>query len=145
MRRLFAPLILLALTSSACLEGDPNPYDHDETSTGNTNSGGSAGGGGVNSGGSTGKLSPVQGSQCSGASVQTVSLTFHNRSQRALRVFWVDFSCQEKLYADVPAGQSYNVSTFASHVWRLRDLVTSSLQGEYVATTTPNQDVDTLP
>lgn len=151
MKRFLGPASLLLCLLAGCLEGDPNPYDRGDEGTGNTgagSNGSSSGSGGTgNSAGTSnaGKLSFAQSSQCSLAATEPVSLTFHNRSQRALHVIWVDFSCQEKLYADVPAGQFYNVSTYATHVWRLRDLVSNGFLGEYVVSATPNQDVDIPP
>lgn len=116
------------LTSAACLEGDPNPYDQKE-STGGTSA----------SGGSTGIMPSDKCSQQTGISVM---LTINNRTQRALRVMWVDYSCQENFFSDLLPGQSFIVATEASHPWRLRDAASNALVLEYLATNAATQSVD---
>lgn len=138
MKQLLGVLALLALTSSACLEGDPNPYDKDESSGGSSTNGGSGNSGTAGNG-------PTGGTHCSLSSTQSVALSFHNRTQRAVQVYWVDYQCQEKLFSDLPVGQTYMISTYATHPWRVRDTVTGALVLEYVASSTLNQDVDINP
>lgn len=124
--RLLPVCWLLACT--ACLEGDPNPYDQKESS-----------GGSSATGGSTGVTSSGKCSQQTGVSVM---LTINNRTQRALRVMWVDYSCKEIFYSDLLPGQSFTTSTQASHPWHLLDATSNALVLEYVATSAATQSVD---
>ncbi len=131
--------LLAALALGACLEGDPNPYDRDtsedEPVAGSSNNGssGSSSSGGFGSIKASGK--------CSQSSGTMATLVLDNRTQRALRIYWVDYNCQEQYYGDVAAGQSFTVTTHATHPWRLRDLVTETLVFEYIAGTAATQNV----
>ena len=46
---------------------------------------------------------------------------FVNIGQRALKVFWLDYSGNRKFYANLHAGQSYQVNTFETHPWLIVD------------------------
>ena len=115
------------LASTACLEGDPNPYDQKESTGGSTATGGSSG------------ITPS--GTCSQPGI-TVMLTINNRTQRALRVMWVDYSCQENFFSDLLPGQSFMIATQAGHPWRLRDATSNALVLEYLATSAATQSVD---
>jgi len=48
-------------------------------------------------------------------------ITFENRSQRTIVVYWIDYSGKEILYRRLVPGQSYDQPTYVSHPWRIRE------------------------
>lgn len=119
MKRLF----LLAAALTACLEGDPNPYD-------------------LQSAGGKGPTSINPGTACSQNTNVPVSLSLNNRSTYTLRVYWVDYGCGEVDYGTLTPGGVFTTSTSATHPWRLREMSSNALVYEYVTGTSPTQSVD---
>ena len=118
------PLLLaLALMTSGCLEGDFNPYAEP------------AGGGG-------GFTILTPGATCSQMTNVPVSLSFNNRSPYTLRVYWVDFACQEVDYGTLAPGGVFSTSTSANHRWRLREVSSNALAYEYVTESSPTQSLE---
>lgn len=115
--------LALVLTATACLEGDPNPYDQQ-----------SAGG--------TGPSAITPGAACSQNTNVPVSLSLNNRSTYTLRVYWVDYGCNEVDYGTLAPGGVFTTRTSATHPWRLRELNGNALVYEYVTGTSPTQSVD---
>lgn len=114
--------LALALFTTACLEGDPNPYA-EQASTGTPTA-----------------IEP--GTACSQTGGAPVSLSLNNRSTYTLRVLWVDYGCQEVDYGTIAPGGVFTTSTSATHPWRLRDVKSGALVYEYVTSTSPTQSVD---
>ncbi|PCH45438.1 MAG: hypothetical protein COC23_07335 [Hyphomicrobiales bacterium] len=46
-----------------------------------------------------------------------VTVTFVNRSPKMQAIYWVDFNGHPKHYRNISPGQSYNQSSYQSHVW----------------------------
>jgi VHL beta domain len=120
--------LALALPTSACLEGDPNPYAEQ------------SGGGGSATAAAPTAISP--GNSCSQSTTAQVSLSLNNLSAYNLRVFWVDYGCQDVDYGSLAPGQTFTTSTLATHPWRLREATSNALVFEYVTGTSPTQSVD---
>ena len=116
-------LFALILATTACLEGDPNPYAQP-------------------SGGGTGPTAINPGTACSQITNAPVSLSLNNRSAYTLRVYWVGYDCQEVDYGALAPGGVFTTSTSATHPWRLRELNGGALVYEYVTGTSPTQSVD---
>ena len=136
--------LVAALVLTGCLEGDPNPTtDSSEGSSGASSSGASGGGG---SSGSFGQPAPAPtlepASVCSQESAQAVNLPFRNAfTDRSVRLFWVDYGCNEVAYDVLGPGQARVQRTFLTHPWRVRDAATNALYKEYVPTTTAPPEV----
>lgn len=123
-------LALLPNTAlTACLVGDPNPYEEDAKggagaaslpSTGPNESPttleDSASPGTLRGDGSGG-IAPS--SSCSQSSTTPIQLEIINESRRDLELYWVDFQCEETFYRTIEQGSSYLQSTFAGHPWRI--------------------------
>lgn len=76
------------------------------------------------------------GSACSGSGGKAMGVNFKNGCSGTIRVYWVDFTCKEKLYHEIAPGASQVQSTFAQHIWRLRDTASGQLLREYVVPAT---------
>ena len=128
-----ATLLVLALAStSACLEGDPNPLAEQ-----------SQGSSGI---GTSDQPSPSPTAEpstaCSQNSTQPVNLPFRNAfTDRSVRLFWVDYSCNEVAYKVLAPGQTHVQQTYVGHPWRVRDASTNALYKELVPTTAPPEVV----
>ena len=68
----------------------------------------------------------------SGNSDHATAITFHNRFDRAVRVFWVAGDGELKPYGEVPGGGERRFATFAGHQWVL-DFAADDLAGIFVA------------
>jgi Cys-rich repeat protein len=64
----------------------------------------------------------------------SVSLDFVNNSDTALDLFWVDYSNQETSYGSLAAGTKVPMTTYPTHVWRLRN-ASGLLVTQYTVTT----------
>jgi hypothetical protein len=66
---------------------------------------------------------PVQGPSgtCSGDSDQVVDFTITNTTANPVEVFWVGWDCNEVSYAVVQPGEAVPMSSYATHVWVIRD------------------------
>ncbi len=53
--------------------------------------------------------------------------TFVNTRSTAVRVYWLNYSCHEVLYATIQPGQSYVQSTFTGNIWNVRDASTNQV------------------
>ena len=60
------------------------------------------------------------------------SITFENRLDRRVRIFWVDVGGRSKGYGHVDPGATKTISTFVGHVW-LGDFTANDLTGVFVA------------
>ncbi|HVJ94502.1 MAG TPA: hypothetical protein VM580_32165 [Labilithrix sp.] len=125
------PLVILgALLLTSCLEGDPNPFA-DAGTSGDASSGGP-------SSVPTGQPSSV----CSQQSAQAVNLPFRNEfSDRTVRLYWVNYQCQEVAYGAVKPKTTYVQQTYVGHPWRVRDASTNALYKEFIPTTTAPPEV----
>lgn len=119
-------LFALALVATACLEGDYNPYAEPR--------GGSAS--------TTAPTAITPGTACSQSTNVPVNLSFQNRSPYTLRVYWVDYRCQEVDYGTLAPAGTFESNTSATHPWRLREASSNNLVFEYVTGTSPTQSVD---
>jgi hypothetical protein len=52
---------------------------------------------------------------------EPAAIHFVNRTQRLVRLFWVDLSGKRELRARVEPGQAFRVRTFAGHAWVATD------------------------
>lgn len=73
-----------------------------------------------------------------------VSIDFVNQSAAMLDIFWVQQDGSEKLFGSAPAGGKFTQATYATHIWRVRD-VKGNLVMEYTANSDPQQTVTILP
>jgi hypothetical protein len=53
---------------------------------------------------------------------QATTVTFLNRSASAIRLYWLDYGGQRKLYATINQGESRTQSTYMTHPWVITDL-----------------------
>lgn len=44
-----------------------------------------------------------------------------------MRVYWVNYSCQEVLYSTLQPGQTYVQASFAGSIWNARDVSTNQV------------------
>ncbi|MBM4063952.1 MAG: hypothetical protein FJ265_23070, partial [Planctomycetes bacterium] len=65
-------------------------------------------------------------------SADETSITFENRLDRKVRVFWIDTAGEPKPYGELAPGQSREQHTFAGHAW-LCDFGPNDLAGVFVA------------
>lgn len=72
------------------------------------------------------------GTACSGQGGKAMGVNFTNGCTATIKVYWVDFACKENLYHEIAPGMSQVQSTFADHIWRLRDAASGELLREYV-------------
>ncbi|MCW5834925.1 MAG: hypothetical protein KIS78_21165 [Labilithrix sp.] len=136
--------VLAALALAGCLDGDPNPTN--EPGQGSSGASGSSSSGGAGSSGASGQPAPAPtvepSGACSQSSAQAVNLPFRNAfTDRSVRLFWVDYGCNEVGYDVLAPGQARVQQTFVSHPWRVRDAATNALYKEYVPTTTAPPEV----
>jgi M6 family metalloprotease-like protein/CSLREA domain-containing protein len=68
---------------------------------------------------------------CSTGGGSSASVQFVNNSSVAVNVYWVNFSCQEVLYRTLQPGASYTQGTFVNHPWRVRNVQTGAVMGEF--------------
>ncbi|MGO8993901.1 MAG: hypothetical protein ACLQVI_11270 [Polyangiaceae bacterium] len=62
-----------------------------------------------------------------------VTITFVNNAPCPVELWWVDFTCQEQLYAVIASnGGNVGQDTFEGHVWRLREPGTERVLLQYV-------------
>lgn len=52
---------------------------------------------------------------------QPASVTFVNAGSRPVSIVWVDYEGKERPYSTLKPGERYTQSTFATHVWRIKD------------------------
>ncbi len=57
----------------------------------------------------------------SGSGGASIQLRLHNPSDRELEAFWIDSEGQPKSYAKIAPGGSWEIATYAGHVWQLKD------------------------
>lgn len=74
----------------------------------------------------------------------SVEYRFLNRTGRALKAFWVDYSGREVYYATILPGRAWTVATYATHPWRLRDARTGRVAFTVIAKQR-NTEVSLLP
>ena len=82
--------------------------------------------------------SETQGLKSGNGSVET-TLNLSNNSGNTLKLNWVDFEGAEQAFMDITNGEA-TVSTFNTHIWRIRDL-SGSFIFEYTATDQPIQEI----
>ncbi len=68
------------------------------------------------------------------ASTCQTYIRFTNSSSQTIRVFWLNYSNQETLYATVSPGVAYWQHTYYSHTWIVRDLQGNQLKRFTVST-----------
>ncbi len=59
--------------------------------------------------------------RCSRTGDVAATLTFVNRTNRTVDVYWIDYECKEQLWFTLAPGQRINQDTFVTHVWLVRD------------------------
>jgi len=75
----------------------------------------------------TSKVPRLEGREGSGKETRSLSgdvateLTFENRSQRTIVVYWIDYRGEEVFYRRLVPGQSYDQPTYVTHPWRIRE------------------------
>ncbi len=78
---------------------------------------------------------------CSDDGEGRAHVTFRNTSTRRVSVQWVSYACQELPAGDVEPGQTLDVDTFVTHVFRVRDPASQALLLES-RITQPSSEVD---
>jgi dipeptidyl aminopeptidase/acylaminoacyl peptidase len=84
----------------------------------------------------TTKLPPQARWRASAASTRATSITFRNRHDRPVRLFWVDGEGLPRSYGELAAGAERSQATFVGHVW-LADFAADDLAGVFVAAPSP--------
>jgi dipeptidyl-peptidase-4 len=64
----------------------------------------------------TPRIAPTERSLLGGPEV---NLSFHNRTDKPLRMFWIDNAGKARPYATIPPGTTHQQHTFVGHVWHL--------------------------
>jgi len=54
-------------------------------------------------------------------SLISTSITFINKSERTVNIFWIDYQGKRKFYLRLPSGQIHNQPTFLTHPWLITD------------------------
>ncbi len=49
------------------------------------------------------------------------TIKFVNKSERAVKVYWIDYDGNRKLYGTVKDGESYEGKTYLTHPWLITD------------------------
>jgi hypothetical protein len=70
---------------------------------------------------------------CSTGGGRSTYLRFVNLTWRTVKVYWVDYNCNEHLYKSLGAYRSYWQQTHGGHMWRVYDS-SGRLLNESVAT-----------
>ncbi|MGB2864212.1 MAG: DPP IV N-terminal domain-containing protein [Sedimentisphaerales bacterium] len=66
-------------------------------------------------------LEPLRRPRSSRRTGEETSITFINRTNKDIEIYWVDSERQRKHYATVVAGDQHRQHTFAGHVWLVTD------------------------
>jgi hypothetical protein len=128
-------LLLLATMFVGCLDGDPNPTDPTQNAS-------SSGIGGSTSGSPSPSPTTQPSGTCSQQNAQAVNLPFRNNfADRSVKIFWVDYGCNEQAYNTIAPGGTHVQQTYVGHPWRVRDAVTNALYKEVVPSTTAPPEV----
>jgi hypothetical protein len=53
-------------------------------------------------------------------SLDSVNITFTNKSKRLLHINWIDYTGSEVTYKDLADGASWDVPTYQTHPWLIR-------------------------
>ena len=69
----------------------------------------------------TSSLEPLRRPRSSRRTGEETSITFINRTNKDIEIYWVDSERQRKHYATVAAGDQHRQHTFAGHVWLVTD------------------------
>ncbi len=69
----------------------------------------------------TSSLEPLRRWRSSRQTGQETSITFINRTDKDVDIYWIDSEGQRKHYATVAAGDQHRQHTFAGHVWLVTD------------------------
>jgi len=73
--------------------------------------------------------------QASGPSQEETYVTFINRTQNSIELYWVNTSRQQRRYTTIQAGKQHRQHTYAGHVW----LITNQ-DGKHLAVFTATQE-----
>ena len=95
-------------------------------------------------GGSYTIATPGHPAECSKNSNQSASFALTNHRAEAVRVLWVNYSCNEVEYAQVAPNAAMSMNTFVTHWWRIRSVSTGNVVAEFVLDA-PGQYSITLP
>ena len=76
---------------------------------------------GCNSPTPNGSDSPSEQGLRSLASTTTAKITFANESGEEVKVYWLDFQGNRKLYRVLHPGESYDQETYLTHPWLITD------------------------
>ena len=66
-------------------------------------------------------LEPLRRPQSSRQTGEETSITFINRINKEIEIYWIDSERQQKHYVTVAAGDQYRQDTFDGHVWLVTD------------------------
>jgi hypothetical protein len=56
------------------------------------------------------------------------SVVFENNSGQPVKIYWITFAGERKLYKEIASGQAYLQSTYVSHIWAIADSAGKCLQ-----------------
>lgn len=73
-------------------------------------------------------------SLCSELATVEVVVTFINNTSETVNVYWLDYQCQEILYATLRPGMRLEQSTYVLHPWRVRSASTQTVLMDYAPT-----------
>lgn len=60
-------------------------------------------------------------------SVSVAELEIENSCGYSIEVFWVNYQCEEASYQVISGGDSWSVTSFVTHPWRIRDEASGDL------------------
>ena len=69
----------------------------------------------------TGSLEPTYGRQRSTETGEETSITFVNKTEAVIEIYWIDASGQRRHYTNLKAGERHEQHTYAGHVWLITD------------------------
>lgn len=78
----------------------------------------------------------------SGDGTTSVTLVIENNANYDVSVFWIDFEGRERIYFSAAPGDVYEVGTYSTHIWRVRDSHGEIIVDNYTVTEDPSQTLN---
>jgi hypothetical protein len=70
-------------------------------------------------------------------STEPVYLRFLNCTGRTVKVYWIDYEGNRKLYRELSLGESTDINTFVTHPWQFNEKATGDLLMVYYPSALP--------
>ena len=78
----------------------------------------------------------------SGDGTTSVTLFVENNTNFDVDIFWIDFEGRERIYFSAIPGDVYEVGTYSTHIWRVRDSHGAIVVDNYTVTEEPSQTLN---